>query len=264
MPTPSPIVSSTHLVLIPSSHPGAALLRRTVDAALAHWSPVWVVDDASTDNSAAPLRELALADPRLRVITLAKNSGKGAAVHAAASPARAAGDTHALVMDADGQHPAHLIPDFMAASQAAPAALILGKPIFGPDAPKLRLHGRKLSAALVHLETLSTTAIADPLFGFRVYPLAPLAAIMTRAPRAARRYDFDPEIAVRLRWAGHPTRNLPAPCAYLRPDEGAVSHYHYLRDNLRMIALHTRLLPHLPLRLWRFFFRQQEQHGPNH
>ena len=260
--SPPPAISRTHLLLIPSYNTGAQLLLRTIRSALAHWTPVWVIIDGSTDASHLPALELAQTPghrERLRVIHHEKNTGKGAAVHAAAETALAAGYTHALVMDADGQHPADHIPAFMRASQAAPDALILGAPIFGPEAPLVRLKGRKLSIALVHLETLSRAAIADPLFGYRVYPLAPLAAEMRRT-RYARRYDFDPEIAVRLYWAGVRPINHPAPCKYLTPAEGAVSHFRYLRDNLRMIWLHTRLLTMLLLHKWPAALRARKKH----
>lgn len=239
--------SATHLVLIPSYNTGARLLA-TVQEACAHWAPVWVVVDASTDRSHEPV--LALADrlPHLRVIVCERNGGKGAAVLVGAEAARDAGFTHALVMDADGQHPANRIADFMVASAAQPAALVLGRPVFGPEAPQLRLQGRKLSIGLVHFETFGG-GIDDPLFGFRVYPLSPLVRAL-RATRFARRYDFDPEVAVRMAWAGTPTVNLAATCRYLAKSEGGVSHFHYLRDNLRMIWLHTRLITQLLLWRW--------------
>jgi glycosyltransferase involved in cell wall biosynthesis len=171
--------SSTHLLLIPSYNTGARLLD-TVREALANWQPVWVVVDGSTDGSEAGVVELARTESRLRVLLQPRNGGKGAAVLAGAEAALAAGFTHALVMDADGQHPADRIRDFMAASQAEPAALVLGRPVFGPEAPLVRLKGRKLSIGLVHLET-GGAGIDDPLFGFRVYPLA----ATVRAPKAA-------------------------------------------------------------------------------
>jgi glycosyltransferase involved in cell wall biosynthesis len=243
-----PACNPTHLVLIPSYNTGAQLLLNTVRNALAHWAPVWVVIDGSSDDSAGAVAAFAKTDPRLRVIVREKNSGKGAAVLHASQLALAEGFTHALVMDADGQHPADRIPDFMTASQAAPAALVLGKPVFGPEAPLVRLKGRKLSIALVHFECLGG-GIDDPLFGFRVYPLAPLVEVMRRT-RFARRYDFDPELAVRLFWAGVPAINIPAACKYLSRAEGGVSHFRYLRDNLRMIWLHTRLITALLLCKW--------------
>ena len=101
--------SSTHLVLIPSYNTGRLLLE-TVRAARAQWHPVWVVIDGSTDGSAEPLQAVAAADPGLRVIVLSRNQGKGAAVLHGVREALAAGYTHVLTMDADGQHPAALIP----------------------------------------------------------------------------------------------------------------------------------------------------------
>ena len=240
-------ISATHLILIPSYNPGPRLLA-TVREALACWRPVWVLVDGSTDASHAPVEELERSEPGLRVIHRSRNGGKGSAVLTGAEAALSAGFSHALVMDADGQHPADRIADFMAASQAAPAALILGRPVFGPEVPMVRLQGRKLSVVLVRWEILGP-GIDDPLFGFRVYPLAALARVL-QGTGGGRRYDFDAEAAVRLVWAGTPTVNLPARCRYLSPAEGGVSHFHYLRDNLRMIWLHTRLLA--TLLLWRW------------
>jgi glycosyltransferase involved in cell wall biosynthesis len=240
-------ISATHLILIPSYNPGPRLLA-TVREALACWRPVWVLVDGSTDASHAPVEELERSEPGLRVIHRSRNGGKGSAVLTGAEAALSAGFSHALVMDADGQHPADRIADFMAASQAAPAALILGRPVFGPEAPIVRLQGHKLSVVLVRWEILGL-GIDDPLFGFRVYPLAALARVL-QGTGGGRHYDFDVEAAVRLVWAGTPTVNLPARCRYLSPAEGGVSHFHYLRDNLRMIWLHTRLLA--TLLLWRW------------
>jgi len=227
---------NTHLVLIPAFNPGR-LLADTVQGALSHWGHVWVVVDGSTDGSH---QGLAASSPGLRVIVRPRNEGKGAAVLSGAREALAAGFTHALVMDADGQHPADRIADFMAASVRTPDALVCGRPVFGPEAPKARLYGRKLSVGLVRLET-SGRGAADPLFGFRVYPLRPLVRVLDET-RGGRRYDFDPEAAVRLAWKGTPAINLDAACRYVGRDSGGISHFRYVRDNLRMVGMHTRLL----------------------
>lgn len=244
--------SSTHLVLIPSYNPGPKVLE-TVRAARAQWTPVWVVVDGSTDGTDAQLEALAAADPGLRVIVLPENRGKGAAVLEGISEAAAAGFTHALTMDSDGQHPAELIPAFMAASAADPGAMVLGKPVFGPEAPALRVNGRKVSNAWANLETLGM-GIGDSLYGFRVYPIVPLARIM-RENRFMRRFDFDPEAVVRLAWAGVRPINLDAPVRYLSAEEGGVSHFKYLRDNVLLTWMHTRLFTgfvlRLPLLVWR-------------
>ena len=239
--------SATHLVLIPSYNPGPRLAA-TVAATLAHWAPVWIVDDGSTDGSATDLARSYAADSRVRVIVRLKNGGKGAAVATGVEAALGAGFTHVLTLDADGQHPVDHIGSFMAASLAQPAALVLGRPIFGPEVPLERLHGRKLSVGLARFEILGA-GIDDPLFGFRVYPAAALRAALA-ATRRARGFDFDPEVAVRMFWAGVPTLNLPAPCRYFAKNEGGVSHFNYLRDNLKLIWLHTRLI--VQLLLWRW------------
>lgn len=158
--------SNTHLVLIPAFNPGR-LLAETVGGALAQWEDVWVVVDGSTDGSHDTLWAIARERPGLRVIARPENGGKGAAVLTGAKEALASGFTHALVMDADGQHPASRIRAFMEASAGAPDALVCGRPLFGPEAPAVRVLGRKLSVGLVRLET-SGRGAADPLFGFRV------------------------------------------------------------------------------------------------
>lgn len=239
--------STTHLVLIPSYNPGPRLAA-TVTAVLEQWSPVWIVDDGSTDESTALAQDLAARDPRVRVIVRPFNGGKGAAVATGVDAALAAGFTHVLTLDADGQHPVDHIRPFMAASQAEPAALVLGKPVFGPEVPLERLHGRKLSVGLARFEILGG-GIDDPLFGFRVYPADALQRALA-ATRRARGFDFDPEVAVRMFWAGVPTVNIPAPCRYFSKDEGGVSHFNYLRDNLKLVWLHTRLITQLLLWRW--------------
>ena len=240
--------AGTHLVLIPSYNPGR-LLAETVRAARAHWNPVWVVVDGSTDGSAALLAELARGDPGLRVFVRASNGGKGAALLDGLTAARDAGFTHALTMDSDGQHPADRIGDFMAASIAEPAAMILGKPVFDASAPLIRLRGRRIANWWTNLETL-WAGIPDTLFGFRVYPIAPLIAVMQRT-RWMRRFDFDAEAVVRLSWRGVPARSLPASCRYLTPGQGGVSHFNYWRDNVLLTWMYTRLffgfLVRLPL-----------------
>ncbi len=235
------------LVLIPSYNTGSELLRRTVAEVLAATpAPVLLVIDGSTDGSATAVEALAATEPRLRVIRKPSNEGKGAAVRTGLRAASADGFTHALVMDADGQHPADRIDDFLTAARANPQAMILGQPVFDASVPLERLHGRKLSVWIVRAEVFGS-AIGDPLYGFRVYPIAPLLAVMGSGGRSDR-YDFDPEVAVRLVWEGVPTVKIPARVNYLSKEAGGVSHFHYIRDNVRFVALHVRLLLQAPFR----------------
>ena len=118
--------STSHLVLIPSYNPGPKVLA-TVRAARAQWAPVWVVVDGSTDGSADAMRRLADEIPRLRVLELATNHGKGAAVRHGALAARTAGFSHLLTMDADGQHPPELIPKMLAAWRGDKAQIVAAR-----------------------------------------------------------------------------------------------------------------------------------------
>ena len=231
--------SNTHLILIPSYNTGGKVLQ-TVREARRMWQPVWVVVDGSTDGTLESLQALARLDPEIRVLALPRNQGKGAAVLHGLRAAREAGYTHALTMDADGQHPTDKIREFMTASQAHPDALVLGLPVFDANAPWVRVHGRKLSNWCAKLETLGA-GIGDALYGFRVYPIAPLCDIMNRQAWM-RRYDFDAEAAVRLCWRGMRPMNLTAPVKYFSPEEGGVSHFRYLRDNVLLTWMHTRLI----------------------
>lgn len=211
------------------------------------WNPVWVVVDGSTDGTATAAIRLANADAGVRVLCLTRNRGKGAAVLYGLDAAAHEGFSHALVMDADGQHPAACISAFMAASQTAPDAMILGRPVFDAYAPRLRVRGRQISNGWANSETL-WCGIGDSLCGFRVYPIAPLSAVMRSMPWM-RRFDFDPEAAVRLFWRGVRPINLPAPIRYLGPNDGGVSHFHYLRDNILLTWVHIRLMVGFLLRL---------------
>lgn len=230
--------STSQVVLIPSYNTGTRLIATVADARR-FWRPVWVVIDGSTDGSAAALSERFRDDPGVRVLRRDRNGGKGAAVLDGLRQASAQGFSHALVMDADGQHPAASIAEFMALSGAQPEAMILGVPVFDASAPRLRVVGRQISNAWAKLETLG--AIGDSLFGFRVYPVVPLLAIMDSS-RWMRGFDFDVEAAVRLSWSGVPAINRAAPVRYFRPDEGGISHFRYGRDNLLLTWMHARLM----------------------
>jgi glycosyltransferase involved in cell wall biosynthesis len=255
-------VSTSHLVLIPSYNPGAQVFE-AVRQARAQWNPVWVVVDGSTDGTGEQLQQLAQGDPGLHVIVLAHNQGKGAAVLEGISRAQQAGFTHVLTMDSDGQHPADAIPAFMTASLGARGAMVLGKPVFGPEAPALRVYGRKVSNGWANLETV-WMGIGDSLCGFRVYPIQPLIRVM-RGTRFMRRFDFDPEAVVRLCWAGVYPLNRDVSVRYLSQEEGGVSHFRYLRDNTLLTWMHSRLflgfLIRLPILVVRRLRSEKDHNG---
>ncbi len=234
------------LILIPSYNTGT-ILERTVIAVLSLKLPVWVIIDGSTDGSADSIARLETSEnPTFRIIRLPVNSGKGAAIHHGLPEAIAAGFSHVLTMDADGQHPADMVTRFFQLSAAHPQAAVFGRPVFDASAPALRVQGRKISNFWANLETLGW-GIDDSLFGMRLYPAQALLEVL-ESTRFARRFDFDPEVAIRLAWRGVPIINLPTPVRYPSKEEGGVSQFRYLRDNALLTWMHLRLL-------FGFFFR---------
>ncbi|HUN27809.1 MAG TPA: glycosyltransferase family 2 protein [Steroidobacteraceae bacterium] len=214
--------------------------------------PCFLVDDGSSPRCAAELERLARAVPGTELLRLARNGGKGGAVIVGFTKAAERGFTHALQIDADGQHCLTDIPRFVAAARAAPAALVCGRPLFDASMPAVRRYGRYLTHGLVWLQTLSF-AIPDSLCGFRVYPLGAVMQLLA-SEHVGARMEFDVEIIVRLYRRGVPLEWLDTRVTY--PLDG-VSHFRLLRDNARMVALQLRLgaglvrrLPALLRRKW--------------
>jgi glycosyltransferase involved in cell wall biosynthesis len=211
-------------------------VRGVVERVRAHVPDVIVVDDGSSAPGRLAVEALAR-DGLARAVRLERNSGKGAAVKAGLRAARDLGFTHALQVDADGQHDVDDVPRFVEASRANPAALVLGQPVFDASAPASRRRGRLISRFWTDIETGGRRIIEDPLCGFRIYPLD--AALRARA--RGDRMDFDPEIAVRMIWLGTPVVNLPTRVRYVPAEQGGVSHFRMFRDNVRISWGHARL-----------------------
>lgn len=244
----SPVQPFRPLVVIPVyDHEHA--IGAMVDGVRAEGQTCLLVDDGSRPSCAAVLRQLA-AHEGVQLLRLEVNQGKGGAMMAGFREAARLGASHVLQIDADGQHETAEIPRFLAASAAEPGAVILGTPRYDASVPKARLYGRYLTHVWIWVNTLSLS-IRDSMCGFRVYPLAPVLALID-AETIGKRMDFDPEILVRLHWRGVPMRNLETPVHY--PSDG-VSHFDVWRDNLRISRLHARLFFGMLLRLPQLLLR---------
>lgn len=253
LPVPAPAPASPEAfrpcAVVPCFNHGAplaALLERLRPAGL----DSIVVDDGSAPETRAILDGLARADPRMTLLRHEANQGKGAATLRGLHEAWARGYTHALQIDADGQHDTGDVPRFLAESQARPDTVVCGRPVFDASIPTVRLYGRWITHVLVWAETLSLQ-IADSMCGLRIYPLRPVVELAARG-FSGTHMDFDTDLLVRLFRRGVPVRFLPTRVVY---PPGGVSNYRMVRDNLRMVWLHTRLLCGLlgyaPLMLWR-------------
>ena len=212
--------------------------------------PCYLVDDGSAPRCAERLDRIAALDPHVRLVRLPRNAGKGAAVTAGLRAAAADGRTHALQIDADGQHDGSDVGRFIDEARRFPAAMVCGRPVFDDSIPAARRYGRYLTHTMVWVNTLSLE-IPDAMCGFRVYPLSPVLALLDRVAIGTH-MDFDVEIMVRLHWAGVPMRWLETRVDY--PSDG-VSHFRPWSDNVRITAMHTRLffgmLARLPMLLTR-------------
>jgi hypothetical protein len=155
-------------------------------------------------------------------------------------------------MDADGQHPAARVPEFMRLSQKHPDAMILGQPTFDASAPRIRVLGRRIGNTFVRLETMDGK-VGDSLFGFRVYPIKPTLEVLTPT-RLGRGYDFDTQVLVRLYWNGVRPIRVPSPVRYVPEAAGGISHFRYVRHNALLVATHSALLLGA-LRRWRRLWR---------
>ncbi|URN99061.1 glycosyltransferase family 2 protein [Leclercia adecarboxylata] len=241
-------------ILIPCYNHGATMasvLERLAPFQL----PVIVVDDGSDASTRQELDRLAAENPQMTLVRLPHNSGKGAAVIRGLKVCAGAGYTHAVQVDADGQHALEDIPRLLALAERHPTALISGQPVFDASIPRSRLYGRWVTHVWVWIETLSLQ-LKDSMCGFRVYPVAPTLRLVNSVP-LGKRMDFDTEVMVRLYWQGNTSYFLPTRVTY--PENG-VSHFDALHDNLRISWMHTRLFFGMLPRIPSLLFRRRTQH----
>lgn len=206
--------------------------------------PCLLVDDGSEPRCAAVLQALAAQHaPRVQLLRLEQNQGKGGAVMAGMRQVYAQGYSHVLQIDADGQHAVTDIPVFLTLARQHPQAMICGAPVYDASVPKGRLYGRYLTHVWVWINTLSLE-IRDSMCGYRIYPLPATVAVLDSAA-IGKRMDFDTEVLVRMHWQG--MRFVTQRTAVTYPLDG-LSHFQVWRDNLQISGMHARLFAGM---LWR-------------
>jgi glycosyltransferase involved in cell wall biosynthesis len=239
-------------VIIPVYNHQEAIIH-VVEALKPFRLPCYLVNDGSSEQCSAVLRRIALHENDwITLYERDRNGGKGAAVVDGFQLAIADGFTHAIQIDADGQHRLADISRFLAASERHPDKLILGKPRFDATVPKKRLYGHQFTNLWIWINTLSV-AIADGMCGFRCYPLVAVEKLL-KSVKLGQRMDFDIEIVVRLYWQGVDVVNIDTEVRY--PLDG-ISHFKMLQDNLLISKKHAQLFfgmllrwPRLLLRHW--------------
>jgi len=198
--------------------------------------PIIIINDASDELTSQTIMGVAKQQPLVQVLTHEFNQGKGGAVQTGLLYAHDQGYSHAIQVDADGQHDLYDIDRLIQVSQQHPDALVSGAPIYDDSIPKLRYFARYITHFWVTIETFSFQ-LKDTMCGFRVYPLKACHALFNRVS-LGKRMDFDIEVMVRLYWQGVDCRFLPTKVIY--PEDG-ISHFNALDDNLRISCMHTRL-----------------------
>ena len=214
-----------------------------VEELLLHVGHVIVVDDGSDDGTEEKLDMLAGEKTSVHVIHQETNQGKGCAVQRGIAEADNLSFDYVIQVDGDRQHDISAIPLFLEAIRKNMGAIILGRPIFDDDIPFVRKHGRKLTNYMMALEMGRFQGI-DGNCGFRAYPVSEVCKL----GRMGGRMSFDPEILVRASWAGISVVQVPTKVRYLTEEEGGVSHFRMVRDNVLHTWLHIRLIIQAPLR----------------
>jgi len=225
------------------SHNHDRAVGAVVAALKANGLPVLLIDDGSDEPTRTTLH--ALQGPGVTLHRFEQNRGKGEAVMQGLRLALAQGFTHALQIDADGQHDLGTVPLILELGRRHPEALITGQAVYDESVPLGRALGRWITHFWVWVETLSLR-IPDTMCGFRLYPLAAVARLLETGVTLGSRMDFDTDIVVRLFWTGVPVASLPVKVTY--PPENT-SNFRMLADNVRISRMHTRLVFTMLLRL---------------
>ena len=222
----------------------AKVLPEIVAALRAFDLSIFIVDDGSGAPLARGHSPIAQTRRKCRSHPAARKLGQGRSRRVGLRRALAAGFTHAIQVDGDGQHDLSALTDLIELAKAHPDALVSGRPIYDGSIPRGRLIGRWFTHFWIWIETLSTR-IADSMCGFRIYPLRATVSVLDDSA-VGQRMDFDPEIMVRLFWRGTPTLHVPVRVVY---PEGNTSNFRMLHDNWLITRMHTRLVLGMVARL---------------
>lgn len=219
-------------------------IENVVKSLQAYVDTIVIIDDGSDDGTEIIVERLAEAQPETVIVSRhATNCGKGAAVQTGLKLASGLGFKGALQVDADGQHNLQDVPKFIDAWQQYPGAMIMGAPVFDDSIPAIRKYGRKLTHMMIALEA-GSNALPDAMCGFRLYPVNDILKLGSMSSRMS----FDPEVMIRAHWAGIQIKTVATKVRYLSAEEGGISHFRMVQDNVLHVWIHTRLLLQAPYR----------------
>lgn len=211
-----------------------------------------LVDDGNGEETKSCLKQIKDTHPEIvDLVTLEQNSGKGGAFKAGIIRAKELGITHALQLDADGQHDSSRCDFFFEKAKLNPENMICGYPEYDETAPAHRKNGRVFANTWCAIVTW-TGGIKDSMCGFRLYPVEATYNFMTKH-RFDKRMGFDIDILVRLLWSGMKLEFYPVKVTY--PSDG-ISNFHAVRDNIRISWVFTKLCCGMFIRIPKLIFNK--------
>lgn len=219
-------------------------LQQIVQQLVQQGLPVLLVDDGSHEACRTTLLSITNEFESVSLISRTNNGGKGAAIKDGLRAARKVGYSHALQIDADGQHNLQDVNRFLTAAAAQPESLVAGYPRYDESIPMHRYYGRFASHIWVWINCLSLQ-IRDSMCGFRVYPVKTSCDLVAQS-KIGDWMEFDVEFIVRWYWAGLPLVQIETKVIY---PIGGLSHFRPWQDNLLISWMHTRLFFGMLLRI---------------
>lgn len=189
------------LALIPAYEEGPRIAAVVETAA--HYLPVVVVDDGSTDDTAA--RAEAEGATVLRQVP---NAGKGAALRRGFRHALDAGASAVVTLDADGQHDPTEIPRFLEAFESRRGELIIGRRDFAEMPPIRRLSNTVGSVAL---SVALGRTVPDNQSGYRLIGRTLMRALLDSDESG---FEFEVEMIARCIALGLPLDWVPIRTIY--------------------------------------------------
>lgn len=191
-----------------------------------------VVNDGSTDDTEVVLQKQSLP---ITIVSYEKNRGKGHALVAGFREAKRMGFTHAITIDADGQHFADDIPTLQEALATNQKGIIVGcRNLTEENMPRQNTFANKFSNFWFRLQT--SINLPDTQSGYRLYTLSSLCGL----GMITSRYEAELELLVYAAWAGVNITSVPVR-VYYPPEEERVSHFRPVYDFTRISILNTIL-----------------------